>query len=489
MSLERIVSPSISDLNDVIEFEKALANGLGSMHGPLGDYFDAKHPIFIVRAPARLDCMGGIADYSGATVCELPLDRAVVLAIQGRRDRQVVIHSHGIDRDGLSPDVTLSLDTQGSSKRAIRYGRIREAFSETPGTSWAGYVAGIFPVLLKEGILDKVPHGATIVFTSNIPLGSGISSSAAVEIATVLGVNLLYDLNLEGLELARLAQIVENNIVGAPCGIMDQVTSVLGREGEFLCLHCQPHDIKQHLPLPKDFHVIGMNSNVKHHVGGAQYTSVRVGAFMGLGMILAHLRKTAGLCKQDDPFGGYLCNIPPQEFDAGYRMNLPKSITGRTFLNRYGETPDPVTTVQSEQSYMVRSRVEHPIYEHARVQKFIGLLESSHRTGLDVFLEMAGKLMYASDWSYAHRCGLGAPETAWIVREVRKLGPNAGFYGAKITGGGAGGTVAIAGNSRMFDHLEQLVVRYTNATGLKADLFTGTSPGALQFGHGVFRKN
>ena len=489
MSLERIVSPSVSDLPDVIDFEKALANSPDSMYGPLGDYFDDNRPIFVVRAPARLDCMGGIADYSGATVCELPLDRAVVLAIQGRQDRQVVIHSHGIDRKGLLTDVTLSLDAQGSCKRTVRYETTREAFLENPGASWAGYAAGIFPVLLKEGVLDKLPHGATIVFTSNIPLGSGISSSAAVEIATVLGVNLLYDLRLQGLELARLAQIVENQIVGAPCGIMDQVTSVLGRKGEFLCLDCQPHEIRQHLPLPTDFHVIGMNSKVKHHVGGAQYTDVRIGAFMGLAMILTQLRKTAGFRKQEVPFGGYLCNIPPQEFDNAYRLILPKSIPGRTFLKRFGETPDPVTTVQSKQSYMVRSRVEHPIYEHARVQKFIGHLESSHRTGLGVFLEMAGKLMYASDWSYTHRCGLGAPETAWIVREVKKLGPKAGFYGAKITGGGAGGTVAIAGNSRMFDHLDHLMVRYTNATGLTADLFTGTSPGGLQFGHGVYRRN
>ena len=95
-------------------------------------------------------------------------------------------------------------------------------------------------------------------------------------------------------ELVDLAQMVENQIVGAPCGIMDQVTSALGQEGRLLCLHCQPHTIREHLSLPEDFHVIGINSNVKHHVGGMQYTSVRVGAFMGLAMIQAHLRQTTG---------------------------------------------------------------------------------------------------------------------------------------------------------------------------------------------------
>ena len=489
MNLERLSSPSVSDLDDVLEFEKALANASDSKYGPLGTHFDTGHPIIVVRAPARLDCMGGIADYSGATVCELPLDRAVVLAIQARQDRQLVIHSHGIDRDGLIPHIQLSLDDLVKEGRPIRYDRIRQRMARSPATAWGAYVAGVFPVFVKERVFEHVPYGATIVLVSNVPLGAGISSSAAIEVATAHGVNLLYDLGLDGFDIARLAQQVENHIVGAPCGIMDQVTSALGQEGRLVCLDCQPHDIRQHLPLPDNFHVIGINSNVKHQVGGAQYTNVRVGAFMGLAMILAHLRKTAGLGSDRDPFAGYLCNIPPEEFDTAYRAMLPKAITGQSFLSEYGDTPDPVTTVEPDRTYMVRSRVEHPIYEHGRVREFIGHLLSAQRTRLSPFLEIAGRLMYASDWSYAHRCGLGSPETAWIVREVRKMGTSAGFYGAKITGGGSGGTVAIAGSSRMFDHLDHLLVRYANETGFTADLFTGTSPGALQFGHIVYRKD
>lgn len=488
MSLERVALASSYDLDDILEFEKALADAPDSKYGPLGQYFDTGRPIIVVRAPARLDCMGGIADYSGATVCELPLDRGVVLGIQARKDRQLVIHSHGIDRDGLIPDVTLSLDDLIKEDRRIRYDRIRQRLSRSPASSWAGYVAGVFPVLMKEQIVEQIPHGATIVLVGNVPLGAGISSSAAVEVATAYAVNLLYELGLDGFGIACLAQKVENHIVGAPCGIMDQVTSALGQEGRLLCLHCQPHDIQQHLPLPDDFHVIGINSNVKHHVGGSQYTSVRVGAFMGLTMILAHLRRTAGLGARVDPFGGYLCNIPSMEFDTAYRAMLPQAIEGQAFLSEYGETADPVTTVEADRSYMVCSRVEHPIYEHERVRDFISLLQAAQRTRLPQFFEMVGKLMYASDWSYTHRCGLGSPETAWIVREVRKLGPAAGFYGAKITGGGSGGTVAVAGDSRMFDHLEHLLVRYANETGITADLFSGASPGALQFGHVVYRK-
>ena len=487
MTLERI-SGLTHGLADVEEFEKTLAGSARNKYGALGKLFEPGLPIMVVRAPARLDVMGGIADYSGAVVCEAPLDRAVVLAIQARKDRNVALHSHNIDREGLIPDVAFPLDSIAPEPAAIDYGALRARFGQTPSSAWAGYVAGVFPVLRKEGLIKHYPHGATLVLTSNIPLGAGVSSSAAVEVAAMRAICLLYDIELEGLGLVRLAQTVENKIVGAPCGVMDQVTSMMGREGHLLNLHCQPHAIREHLPLPEGFHVIGINSNVKHHVGGTQYTSVRVGAFMGLTMILEFIREQRVATPEYDPFHGYLCNIPSVEYETAYRSILPKEMSGETFLQRYGKTPDPVTQVNAETTYMVRSRVEHPIYEHERGESFITYLKAAQRTRLPQFLEMAGNLMYASDWSYTHRCGLGSPETAWIVREIKRLGPAAGFYGAKITGGGSGGTVAVAGNKRMFDHLEHLLVRYENAHSLTAELFTGSSPGALEFGHLTYIK-
>lgn len=484
MPLKRVTDCKY-ELEDVIEFEKALAGARDSKHGSFDDYFTRGAPIFVVRAPARLDCMGGIADYSGATVCEMPLDRAVVLGIQAREDRKIVIHSEGVDAEGLMADVTIPL-SEAASGRGVNYEVLRQRFAESPATAWAGYVAGAFSVLRGEGLMKRFPHGATIVLVSNIPLGAGVSSSAALEVAAMQAVCLLYEIEIDEMRLASLAQMVENRIVGAPCGIMDQVTSALGREGRLLCLQCQPHTVQEHLALPEGLHLIGINSNVKHHVGGTQYTSVRVGAFMGLAMIQAHLKQVT--CRSDDPFNGYLCNISSFEFETGYRSLLPKKIRGRTFIKNHTDTPDPVTSIDPNFTYKVRSRVEHPIYEHERVESFIAHLKAADRTRQSAFLEGAGRFMYASDWSYTHRCGLGSPETSWIVREIKNMGPKAGFYGAKITGGGSGGTVAVAGNERMFDHLEHLLVRYANRTGIKGELFTGTSPGALEFGHVVYKK-
>ncbi len=470
---------------DAEAFESALACSPDSLHGPLGTRFSASKPIYVVRAPARLDCMGGIADYSGSLVCEMTLDRSVLMGIQARDDRKVVIHSAGVDVLDMSPDVTLALDDLAPGAGILDYETLKLRFSRAPESAWAAYVAGAFCVLQGEGYVDRFPHGATMVLVSSIPLRVGVSSSAALEIAAMHGLNLLYGINLDGMTLAVLSQKVENHVVGAACGIMDQVACAIGTRGRLLSLLCQPHTVQEQIPVPDGVHFIGINSGIRREIKGSRYTHSRIGAFMGLAILRDHLR--AGNGNAGNPRLDYLCNISTVEYVDSYRSLLPSSCSGRAFKRRYGTTPDPVTSVDPETVYKVRSRVEHPVYEHHRATVFTERIRLAGDTEQPGLLEQSGRLMYASDWSYTHRCGLGAKETTWIVKEVRKLGVGAGFYGAKITGGGAGGTVAVAGNERMFDHLDRLLERYGDSTGIEAELFTGTSPGALEFGHRVYR--
>ena len=471
---------------DAEAFEHALACTPESPFGPLGTHFAAGKPIYVVRAPARLDCMGGIADYSGSLVCEMTLDRAVLMGLQARDDRKVIVHSAGVDELGLSPDVTLALDDLAPGSGAVDYDTVKRRFSSVPESAWAAYVAGAFSVLQGEGHMERFPHGATIVLASNIPFRVGASSSAALEIAAMHGLNLLYGINLNGMALAVLSQKVENHVVGAACGIMDQVTCAMGTRGRLLSLLCQPHTMQEQIPIPDGIRFIGINSGIRREIKGARYTNSRIGAFMGLAILRDQLRSGNGTATHLRL--GYLCNLSTSEYVHSCRSLLPSSISGREFMRRYGTTPDPVTAVDPEVVYKVRSRVEHPVYEHRRVTDFTECIRLAGSFEKPAPLQRAGRLMYASDWSYTHRCGLGSTETAWIVREIRKLGVEAGFYGARITGGGAGGTVAVAGNDRLFDHLGPLLELYGETTGIEAEVFIGTSPGTLEFGHRIYRK-
>ena len=467
---------------DVNEFERALV-GKSKTLGSFDEHFEGVGPVYVVRVPGRLDVMGGIADYSGSVVCEALLSEAVVLGLQKRKEPQVRIYSVGLEAHHMNPRFEMSLTDFRKSGRLISYAAARKLFARSAETAWAGYMAGCFYTLTRE---EKVEFasGADIVLTSTIPLGAGISSSAAIEMATLHAVNIAYGLKIDPVRLAHLGQKTENRVVGAPCGLMDQLTETLGEHGHLLAIECQPDNILGTVRMPRGCAAVGINSNVKHAVGGPKYTRVRVAAFMGHKIILSLMRKRGQAGSRGDPMQGYLARITPKQFKEQFERHLPPTITGKEFLKRYGNTCDPVTKIDPDETYHVRSRTSHPIYENGRVREFLDCLERADATGEEDPLIRAGRLMYGSHWSYRNRCGLDSPETNLLVKLARDIGIDGGLYGAKITGGGSGGTVAVLGRENLImDSVARVVESYRQRTGIHADVFCGTSPGALEFGH------
>ncbi len=448
--------------------------------GQTNPWFDPSGPVLVVRAPARLDVMGGIADYTGSLVLEMPLQRAVVMGIQARSDQQVVLRSLAWERPGQEAECRWPLawlyDGQDGHAEC---GRFASRF-DGDGADWAKYLAGVFYVLLEAGAVSHFGGGATVVFDSTATPRAGIGSSAALEVATYQALAKLFGISLEPLEAARVCQRAENHVVGAPCGIMDQVTSLIGQSDALLQIQCQPHDVLGPLPLPEGVTAVGINSGVKHHVGGQRYTQVRVAAAMGHRIILECMRREG---VSGDPTRGYLANIQPEDYVERFRDHLPTKVRGEVFLRRYGDTADPVTRVDPDTVYKVRSRTEHHIYENRRVHQFAERLTRARRTASKEPLIEAGQLMYASHWSYGQRCGLGCIETDLLSNLVRQRGPEQGFYGAKISGGGAGGTVVVLMDDTDQNHasLRELTNQYHERTGREPECFAGSSSGAVAF--------
>jgi galactokinase len=431
-------------------------------------FFQRGSPVTMARAPGRLDVMGGVADYSGSVVLEAPLARATLCAAQPTHDGKVALWSEGIEHEGFEPrweaDLAVVLLAPGEA-----YEGVQRRLTASPRTAWAAYAVGVLTVLHAEKLLPPLA-GMRLFLRSDVPLGGGVSSSASVEVAAMMAVCGALGIKLDGLELARLCQQVENRVVGAPCGIMDQVTCTLGEAGRLIAIRCRPCEVLGHPALPENAALFGIHSGVKHSVGGSRYTRARVAAFMGLRMI----RDWSGTPLE------FLCDLNPRALRRHYYRELPGRITGREFLARYGETTDSVTRVDPEESYPVRGAVEHAVYENDRVQRFMILLGQA---GSDrQALTRAGQLMYASHWSYGHRIGLGARETDLLVRLARQAGSEAGVYGAKITGGGSGGTVALLTSSGARSVVEAIAAEYARCTGLAPEVLEGTSPGAMAFG-------
>ncbi len=459
-----IVSGETHGLRDVAEFIEIL--------NERDAFFEPRQEITIARAPGRLDVMGGIADYSGSLVLELPISEATFVALQKDDSRQLRIISL-VDDKTLSFEMPLSdLERDGEP---IEYDEARRYFRQ----HWSAYVAGVFLVLSRElGV--NFDRGARLLISSRVPEGKGVSSSAAIEVATMSAVAAAFDIHVGPRELALLCQQVENLVVGAPCGVMDQMTAACGEPNHLLSLICQPAELQGSIKLPEDLAVWGLDSGVRHSIGVGDYGSVRAGTFMGH-RIIAEL---GGFKVRQN---GYLANLLPSEYEEKFAASVPESLTGEEFLSRYGGTTDRVTKVERERTYAIRAPTEHAIYESSRVKSFAQLLlKQAGRSSVGDKIVM-GELMYASHESYG-ACGLGSHNTDMLVGLARLLGVDRGIFGAKITGGGSGGTVAVLGNSDAESTVLEVAHRFTAMTGHEPYIFRGSSPGSAAFGNLVIRQ-
>jgi L-arabinokinase len=480
---------------------------LSRVRQELATEFPPGKPVRVSRAPGRLDVMGGIADYTGSLVCEATLDRAAAVALGEREDRNVQVFSFNLLDEHRPFTLRVPLDTLASADLAT----LRREFAE-PGRGWAGYLVGCLYLLHEQGyvnLADPAVKGLNLALLSDVPLGAGVSSSAAIEVATMM--NLCAHFGIDGapgvpprnrlqiancktidpMKLAAMCQAVENRVVGAPCGIMDQVSSCYGQAGALLRMVCQPHNIQEPLFLPEGIRAVGINSNVKHSVGGGMYGKTRCAAFMGHTIILDKMRQmgaAAGKTLAADPMNGYLANLDPDDYKRLFRPFLPEVVNGEAFIAKHGGTIDTATAVDPNVDYHVQHAADHHVLEARRVRNFTEFLEQAAALpatapGRKLLLDKAGHLMYASHLSYTNDAMLGADECDLLVKLARDREP-AGLYGAKITGGGSGGTVAILCDtgSRADAALAEIMDAYQQQTGKKPDAFLGSSPGAWHAG-------
>lgn len=480
----RIAFGSIHKLEDTEAFVELLNRLPERLPAELRDCFNTGGELFVSRAPGRLDLMGGIADYSGSLVLQLPIASATHVALQLQESKTLSLISLPASPDESPRLFEMALADFLDAGRPADYAAARAQFSRQQD-HWAAYVAGAFLVLMRERGCD-FDRGARLLINSTVPEGKGVSSSASLEVAAMQAITAAYAIDVSAREMAFLCQKVENLVACAPCGVMDQMTSACGEADRLLALLCQPGELKGTIQLPAELAVWGIDSGIRHSVGGADYGTVRTAAFMGYRMIA----EMAGLpCSETEVEGhvrvedarwqGYLANITPEEFEQSYAAHLPARMSGAEFLARYRGITDEVTAVAQERSYPIRQATQHPIYEHHRVKAFACVLKNWE--GVAQAQEL-GELMYQSHKSYS-ACRLGSPGTDELVRLVREAGAARGLYGAKITGGGSGGTVAVLGHREASAAVADITKEYAQHTHHEPLVMAGSSPGAGVFGH------
>ncbi len=366
----------------------------------------------IVRgsAPGRLDLLGGVADYSGALVLETPT-RLVTTVVAEPADALVVGPARFAD------DELVKL-------AGLTYPEVRDALTHLP--RWTHYLLGVALVLVRHGLIE--PPSVELSVSSEVPVSVGVSSSAALEVATARA---LGGDGIDSLRLAAVCQEAENHVVGAPCGIMDQVVVAMGTPGSILPILCRPASVRPPLVLPPDVEVIGWPTGAEHDVSGRPYGRARAAAFMGKRMVEDALEEQ----------WSWVSELPRAAVD-----DLPDALDGDSFLDRFGATDDDVTTIDPTESYPIRAATAFGVDENARSEAALVHLGRGEVGAL-------GPLLAASQAGY-DAMGLGHPASTTVV-EAALARP--GVHGARSSGGGCGGTVVVLCERGALDDIDGLI--------------------------------
>lgn len=387
-------------------------------------------------APGRLDVLGGVADYSEAWVLQKPIRARTTVIIGDLDGDRWTVESPGHDPVAV-PVATLTRALDGSRTSGVLDAApadhhvaqsVAAALADLP--AWSRYVLGSLALGMAE--TGWRPGGRTIQVHSDVPEAMSVSSSAALEVATLRAVAATSGVPIDQVRLAHLGQLAENVIVGAPCGLMDQLASSCGQPGALLPILCRPDQVGEPILLPDDLVIVGWPSGQRHAVSGSPYRTARTAAFIAK----AILDRAA-------------MNPPLTDRHPDELASLPDTITG----SELGDLTldDSLSFIDPFETYPVAAAARFAVGEHARVQRAVDVL----RRGSPDAGPVLGRLMRASHDGYGE-IGLGAPVTDAMVAALDRLGPASGVHGGRVSGGGCGGTVVVCADRRALPVLEKL---------------------------------
>ncbi|HKS08293.1 MAG TPA: galactokinase [Pyrinomonadaceae bacterium] len=350
------------------------------------------------RAPGRVNLIGEHTDYNDGFVMPAAIDFSVFVRVWPREDRKLHIRS-----ENFNDEIEFDLDEP----------------NPVPWSHWSDYAVGVAVMLERAG---HRLHGAYLHIRGEVPVGSGLSSSAAVEVATACALTANSDLSIDKRELALLCQKAENEFVGARVGIMDQFTSLFGQAQRALLLDCRSLEFKL-LPLPDTVKLVICNTMVKHALASSAYNERRAQCEAGVHHLAQFLPEITALR-----------DVTTEQLEQ-FGRDLPE---------------------------VVYRRCRHVIAENARV---LAAAEALEQHDLYTF----GELMGASHRSLRDDYEVSSSELDLMVALANRV---EGVYGARMTGGGFGGCTVNLVDAGNVEQFKQSVPRdYERITGLKPEIY------------------
>lgn len=436
------------------------------------------HPSRCVAvAPGRLDVMGGLADFTGALVLNKTIANHAAVAAQRRSEDSVLVSQvECAGSDGAAP-LTISYKDFRSVASGSKPGSgALEGLSKHDWKIHAALAAVV--ELVRSDTLPGFSGGLAVQVSSSLSDLSDGGDVPAVVGATIAAVAGLFDAKVDTTKAASVCVKVENDWLGRVVGFSDALAVLGGEPGSLMQWKCDPCTPGDAVRAGGGWTLAGIDCGLVRADASIRRYRARVAALMG-GHLIGRVVRHEGLRHLN--WDGYLSRVSINDYVERFRDRLPTRLKGSDYLALFGETDDALTQIEPDQVYKVRSRTEHHIYEHARSCQFVECLSRGMAGQGERAFEEAGALMYASHWSYGQRCGLGCVQTDLLVKLLRRQGAQAGVFGAKTTGRGCGGLVAVLlrDDDRAMGALESAIEEYHKLSEHKATLLCGSLPGAL----------
>lgn len=368
-----------------------------------------KEPEHLFFCPGRLNLIGEHIDYNGGRVMPCAISRGTFLAVSRNTDKRFRFQC-------LDFPETADLHLQ-------------ESYSRT-GKQWFNYPLGVINHFIHSG---HDLSGLDMLFSGNLPVGAGLSSSASIEVLTAYSLNQLFHSGISVIDLALLTKKVENEFMGVNCGIMDQFAVAMGKKDKAILLNCDTLEY-EYIPFKTGgYNLVIINTNKKRELVGSKYNE----RFAECGQALKAIKKQLEIKS--------LCELSIAEFENSRHL-----INDRT----------------------LEKRALHVVRENARVNDAAIALQTGD-------MEIFGKLMYASHQSLKELYEVTGKELDTIV-EFCKNYP--GCIGARMTGAGFGGcAIALVKNRNVEEFASQLSAHYKNEIGYAPDIFpAGTEDGVKE---------
>lgn len=357
-------------------------------------------PDIIVRSPGRINLIGEHTDYNQGFVLPAAINKEAVIALRRRDDDQVLLLAADL---GQSHHTSLSELAVGSA-------------------DWPAYLLGVVQQLQQQGFRLQ---GFDAVLSSSIPSGAGMSSSAAIECAMIFALNKLYSLDIQPLDLIKLAKKAENEFVGVQCGIMDMFVSMMGKEGHAIKLDCRDLNYEYFPLVLGEYRIVLFDTGIKHSLAAGQYNIRRIQCEEGIAVI-----------KRKHP-----------------HIQSLRDVTRQILLN----------DLKGNVSETVFNRCQYVISENQRVQEGCNDLVQND-------LAAFGRKMFQTHDGLSKLYEVSCPELDFLVEEVRN---EPAVLGARMMGGGFGGcTINLVHADGIQSLFERMSPRYRQQFDLTLNMYT-----------------